>query len=286
MVQLVRNSLRYFDGAARRVRSQRVLFTTHSACVGVRAGVGWVPSAVMATRSAGKTRESPDGLQPRPLLVALEELRRGCVLAEREFAEALSTVLPLHHASARNLVHYVALRRHDLRDVQEELTRRGLSSLGRSEAHVLDSLDAVLDVLRDLDGAPNTGSDVALENCSSSLVRNAERLLGPLGSDRSTRIMVTMPSGAADDPDVAAELVGAGMDIARINCAHDAAVDWEAMARRVRDAAKAQGRHVLVAMDLAGPKLRTGSLPLEPPVVRVRPHRDARGVVVDASVVL
>jgi pyruvate kinase len=220
------------------------------------------------------------------LLVALEELRRGCVHAEHEFAVALSAVLPMHHASARNLVHYVALRRHDLRDVQEELTRRGLSSLGRSEAHVLDSLDTVLDVLRNIDGAPNTAPAAALENCSSNLARNAELLLGPLGSDRSTRIMVTMPSGAADDPGVAAALVGAGMDIARINCAHDAAVDWQAMARHVREAAKAQGRPVLIAMDLAGPKLRTGSLPLGPPIVRVRPQRDARGVVVRAAVVM
>ena len=47
-------------------------------------------------------------------------------------------------ARARNLVHYLALRQHDLRPIQHELAARGLSSLGRAEAHVLATIDAVL----------------------------------------------------------------------------------------------------------------------------------------------
>ena len=92
--------------------------------------------------------------------------------------------------------------------------------------------------------------------------------------------MVTLPSDAADGPGVAAELVRAGMDIARINCAHDTPAAWRTMAEYVRAAATAQGRVCRIAMDLAGPKLRTGPLPLGPPVVRVAPDRDSRGVVV------
>jgi pyruvate kinase len=49
--------------------------------------------------------------------------------------------------SAYNLVHYLAIRRHDVRALQDELARLGLSSLGRMEAHVMASLHAVLEVL-------------------------------------------------------------------------------------------------------------------------------------------
>ena len=45
--------------------------------------------------------------------------------------------------SARNLLHYLAFRRFDLRRDQARLGRWGLSSLGRSESHVLYNLDAV-----------------------------------------------------------------------------------------------------------------------------------------------
>jgi hypothetical protein len=42
--------------------------------------------------------------------------------------------------SARNLVHYAALRQHDLRELQLLLQQHGLSSLGRSESFVMASL--------------------------------------------------------------------------------------------------------------------------------------------------
>ena len=61
---------------------------------------------------------------------------------------AIAEVRPSNRASARNLVHYVVLRRVDLRGVQEDLARLGLSSLGRCEAHVMGSLDTVIGVLR------------------------------------------------------------------------------------------------------------------------------------------
>ena len=46
--------------------------------------------------------------------------------------------------SARNLLHYLAFRRFDLRRDQAELAHLALSSLGRSEGHVLYNLDSVL----------------------------------------------------------------------------------------------------------------------------------------------
>ena len=64
-----------------------------------------------------------------------------------------SELHPDHRASARNLMDYLALRRHDIRHLQSELAALGLSSLGRTEPHVLSSLHAVLSILLKLAGA-------------------------------------------------------------------------------------------------------------------------------------
>jgi pyruvate kinase len=69
------------------------------------------------------------------------------------------------------------------------------------------------------------------------------------------------------------------MDVARINCAHDSAAEWVEMAGRVRQAAALARRPVKVLMDLGGPKLRTGPIEGTPPVVKLRPERDACGSV-------
>ena len=69
------------------------------------------------------------------------------------------------------------------------------------------------------------------------------------------------------------------MDVARINCAHDDPTAWRAMADHVRAASVHASRSCLVAMDLAGPKLRTGPIQPGPRVVKLRPHRDALGPV-------
>ena len=54
--------------------------------------------------------------------------------------------------SALNLAHYLAVRRHDLRLLQQALVPLGVSSLGRCEAHVLHTLDAVLATLAAIAG--------------------------------------------------------------------------------------------------------------------------------------
>lgn len=109
------------------------------------------------------------------------------------------------------------------------------------------------------------------------LERNTQDLLGPAPHGRWTRIMVTLPSEAATDADLVDTLVAAGMNVARINCAHDGPEAWAAMAANVRVASERQGCPVRIAMDLAGPKLRTAEIPVGPSVVKVRPMRDAYG---------
>ncbi len=217
------------------------------------------------------------------LCAELEGLTAACLAAEDVYAPVLAQVHATHRAGARNLVHYVAFRRRDLCRLQVDLAHLGLSSLGRAEAHVLDTLGAVIGVLRCLNGVADAGPASSVRVRAPDLARHATRLLGPMGPDRATRVMVTLPSEAADDPTLVDDLVRAGMDVARINCAHDTPDAWQRMATHVRVAATDHGRTCQIAMDLGGPKLRTGPLPPGPPVVRVAPRRDARGVAVTAA---
>ncbi len=228
---------------------------------------------------------TPDLAHRTAVLASLRELRDNCVRAEDEFAPLLDRVLPQHREGARNLVHYVAFRRHDLRRLQHQLADLGLSSLGRCESDVLGSLDTVIDVLQVLTGEDD-GTRQPIVRRTPLLDENAEQLLGPVPVDRARRLMVTLPSEAAVDRELCERLVGAGMDIARINCAHDDVAAWQAMAVNVRDTAAGVGQPCRIAIDLAGPKLRTGGLPPGPAVVKVSPRRDGRGRVQSAASVL
>ena len=163
--------------------------------------------------------------------------------------------------SARNLVHYLALRRRDLRPLQERLARLGFSSLGRCEAHALSSIDAVIHLLARVLGTPVALSPSAgspdFEQGPSLLDANANALFGPSPTGRATRIMVTLATEAAVDPGLAKQLIEAGTDAVRINCAHDDEATWAAMVKNVQSAARAQGRTCAIHFDLGGPKLRT-----------------------------
>lgn len=163
-------------------------------------------------------------------------------------------------AALVNLAHYLSLRRHDLRSLQRQLMRLGLSSLGRLESRVLPTLDAVIAALAALAGREGTSAPADAADFFAGEARldtASAAIFGPEPADRYTRIMVTLPSEAADEPDYVLNLARHGMDVARINCAHDNASTWRAMAEHVRKAGERLGRRITVLMDIAGPKIRT-----------------------------
>jgi pyruvate kinase len=227
--------------------------------------------------------EDPTDRELVRLLAQLDDLLESLAAAEHAWLDWLPTVAPEYRASARNLVHYWAIRQYDLRDLQARLGTFGLSSLGRSEPHVEATLrvvrSAIVAMLEDT-WRPPLPAAVGAHEGREMLRRRAIELLGPTPPGRETRIMVTLPSEAATDPDLVLGLVECGMNVARINCAHDDADAWRAMVRHVRHASTVTGRCCVVAMDLAGPKLRTGPIQPGPRVVKLRPHRDALGHVI------
>src|SRR5262249_7025390 len=107
------------------------------------------PRAVLAKSGKRVSRvpavpSQPPEPQTRPARRAIDRelarieahLRR----VEERLAPALALVAPDWIESARNLVHYVALRQLELRELQLLLQEHGLSSLGRSESFVMASL--------------------------------------------------------------------------------------------------------------------------------------------------
>ncbi|CAN5325478.1 pyruvate kinase [soil metagenome] len=223
----------------------------------------------------------------RELLGEVRALRQNLMEAEARASTQIASARPRHRYSATNLVHYVALRQHDVRDLQTRLARYGLSSLGRSESHLLASIDALIHSLEGLTGTAAESTRQAPQNPDGVelLSENAVNLLGPQPEGRATRIMVTFPSEAASDPGLVRDMVASGMDIARINCAHDGPVAWSAMIANIRAAEAATGKACLISMDLGGPKLRTGPIRPGPEVLRVKPKRNDLGVVVDPALV-
>jgi pyruvate kinase len=210
----------------------------------------------------------------------LQLIRERALALEARFEPELQHVHPKFAASARNLLHYVALRQFDIGELQDRLAELGLSSLGRSEHRVLASINAVQHALLRLGS-----SEVAEADASSlpfppgekRLQRHSRALLGEPPADRAVPIMVTLPTTAADEYGYVRDLLATGMDLARINCAHDSRTVWLGMIRNVRRASEELGRPCRIMMDLGGPKFRTGLLQPGPGVLRLRPRRDAFG---------
>jgi pyruvate kinase len=186
-------------------------------------------------------RDDPTDSELVRLLGQLDDLLESLEAAEPEWSDWLVAVAPEYRASARNMVHYWAIRQYDLRELQSRLGAFGLSSLGRSEPHVEATLrlvrSAVVAMLEDTWHPPEPAA-VSAEAGRELLRRRAVELLGPAPVGRETRIMVTLPSEAAAEPDLVRRLVERGMNVARINCAHDDADGWRAMARHVRQASE------------------------------------------------
>jgi len=215
-------------------------------------------------------------------LAATCDLRARALRFEAEHRTELDAVEPRFRESARNLLHYLSVRQQDIRTLQRDLHSLGLSSLGVLEPHVLASLNAVIGNLERLAGEHGGEAPVPPVDFRTGplLLRDhARQLLGPTRRLRSVRIMVTMPSEAATNHQLLVDLLRAGMDVMRINCAHDDADTWQHMAENLRRAERTVGRKCRIQADLAGPKLRTGAIAPVGHFVRIKPARDVTGCI-------
>jgi pyruvate kinase len=214
------------------------------------------------------------------LISQIDMLYEDALALEKKFEEQVKKVHPRFKKSAKNLLHYLALRQHDIRELQESLSLIGLSSLGRAEGHVLASLSAVRGQLCQLAKCTPQHKELAVSFFENRklLAKHTESLWGPLPEKRTTRIMVTFSSDLAKDYDLVVRMLKAGMNCARINCAHDTEKTWMAMIRNIRKAEKETGLACTILFDLMGPKLRTGELKAGPKVVAIHQIHNELGV--------
>ncbi len=219
---------------------------------------------------------------PSPVSEALTQVE--ALLAEVARATPttgeLASIAPVHRKGAINLRHYLALRVHDVRQLQNRLAELGLSSLGRAEGHVQSTLLAVHRALARLQGTSTPSQKLLgpdFREARTALTEHADALLGPAPEGRAVRIMVTADASLADSPEAVRALVERGMSCLRINCAHDGSDVWGRIATHLRAAGQALGVPCRLLMDLGGPKIRTGPLEPGPAVVTWKVRRDASG---------
>ncbi|WP_257159902.1 pyruvate kinase [Corynebacterium cystitidis] len=197
---------------------------------------------------------------------------------------AIGRVAKTHQHGATNLVHYTTLRAHDVRTLQAELSSLGATRLTTTEPAVMARLQAAHNVLDAYSGRALTYPAEALAGAFARsddiLEEHSDALFGPTSEDTHSRIMVTLPEEAAADPEMVREFAEAGMELARINCAHGDQDMWRAMIDNVHAATEVVGREIRVSMDLAGPKVRTGDIEPGPAVIRARVTRDSAGQVI------
>jgi pyruvate kinase len=216
----------------------------------------------------------------------VSELAHTLDLEAIERRASIEAALPQHRMSALNLAHYLGLRRQDVRKLQLELAAHGLSSLGRCEGHVRNTLDW-LDVW--LSGAPPSGAGMRRDYPDAAeaerlLHVHARELFGPRPRDRHVYIMVTAPEVSEATDAWADGLIGAGANVLRINAAHGSPGEWRQIIATFRARAQTLGMPVRVVIDLPGPKLRLDIRQRQQGVLHVRRGKDALGRTTDPAV--
>lgn len=176
--------------------------------------------------------------------------------------------------SLLNLKHYLHLRSKDHTMLQEKLFFLGLSSLGRSYAHIFASINNIYEQLTSslnkeqiFTNSHATHNYINIQEALDTASNNAKELFGKktgsFFSRQHTAVMVTLPSNAAESNGLLIrQLADVGVNVFRINTAHDAPSVWKSMADIIQDINinKEEDEKIKIFVDLAGPKIRTGKI--------------------------
>ena len=195
------------------------------------------------------------GTELQELAAELGKIDDYMVRAESDFAHLIQKIHPSNRLNALNLLHYLALRSRDIRELQDTLHGAGLSSMASSESHIRGQLLAICQRLGTQKEIP--AEVFSYETGKQSLAKKSTSLFGKKDSEALPYIMVTFDTELADDYAKVKNLLQSGMNIARINCAHDDESTWFRMIQHVKRASRITGLDCKIYMDLAGPKIRT-----------------------------
>ena len=136
------------------------------------------------------------------ILEQLKQIENEAKALEKKYEKRLKKIHPENQKSALNLIHYLALRNQDIRDLQNTLGQLGISRLGRAESHVFASIAAVKNLLNKIlkkEQIEEEKAPVSFKKGKKIIKANTSALLGKKLKGSKVRIMVTLPSDAADD---------------------------------------------------------------------------------------
>lgn len=201
---------------------------------------------------------------------------------ENKYRSQINRVHPNYAHSAKNLVHYLALRSFNIDVLQQKLEDVGLPVALESHENILYSLLNLRTIVYSLldyelhDETKEYLNNKAVHNIQK---QNSRALFGKIKNERKTAILVTQPTEAATNEDFVKSLVDQGMDCVRINCAHDDEMIW----KQIIDQVRAHEPDCKVMLDLGGPKLRTGKMKPGPKVIHIKPRKNAIGQVTEPA---
>ncbi|PLS09468.1 pyruvate kinase [Neobacillus cucumis] len=173
-----------------------------------------------------------------------------------------------------NLLAYLALREQNFLGIQQQLQDRGLANLKQSHTHILYTLEKILSHLNATPLSQDTLM-VPTPAISKEILSNRTGDLFGHEHTNQTALMVTIDSKILSNSTQMEELLLNGMNVARINCAHDDEELWQQLIdflKETEEKLKLEGKYpqkktCKIYMDLAGPKVRIGTLPAEPIMV-------------------
>lgn len=186
----------------------------------------------------------------------LIEVEKKMLLEIKKRALLLKSIHPQQLPAAKNLIHYLVLRNNDIRNLQDSLHINGLSSLASAESHIHSQVQNILQRLG------KHYSPEELDTCTydynlNQMSEKSSILFGEKRDAVTPYIMVTFDASFADNYALIKNLLQNGMNVARINCAHDDETIWARMIHHLKRACRYTGLSCKIYMDMAGPKIRT-----------------------------
>ena len=216
------------------------------------------------------------------ILVALDRVIDRISEFEHKYKTQLNNVHPNYSQSAKNLVHYLALRSFNMNIFQDKLEDIGLPIALESQNNILYGIlnfRTVINSLMNNEVFDEEHEYINNKKVKKILKKNYKALFGKTKNKRKTAILVTQPLDAAHDKQFTKSLLKQGMDCARINCAHEDEIIWKQMIDNIRACKK----NFKIMMDLGGPKLRTGKMKPGPKVIHIKPNKNTLGQVIEPA---
>jgi len=218
------------------------------------------------------------------VLVALDSVIDRTAEFELKYKTQLNSVHPNYAQSAKNLVHYIALRSFNMNVFQDKLEDIGLPFTLETQNNILYNMlncRTVINSLMHNELIEEEHEYINNKKVKKILKKNYKALFGKIRNKRKTAILVTQPLEAASHKEFTKSLLKHGMDCARINCAHDDEIVW----KQIIDHIKSNEKHCKIMMDLGGPKLRTGKMNPGPKVIHIKPKKNTLGQIIEPATI-